>query len=181
MTETVEKTEATEKTSIRPNMDKYTKGRTATGAISHHSGDVVASNLEGTTVDEVASIAVELTGDKDLATKYEHLNVGMQRMNLGNKIRGGIAAIDKANEKEIAKAVKEAGEGADADEIAEDLGLVSGEEKFLQIVAPVREAVDARLKEAEEEKARKQAEREEKAKAKAAAKEAESDDEAEEE
>jgi hypothetical protein len=34
---------------------------------------------------------------KELQEKYGHLNVGMQRMNLGNRIRGAVAKLDKAH------------------------------------------------------------------------------------
>lgn len=162
-------TEATDngKTTVRPDVSKYTKAKAASGAASHHNGDVVASGIAGMTVEEVASVAVKMTGVEELATKYNHLNVGMQRMNLGNKIRGAIANVDKANEKKVAAKVKEAGEGVNAEEIAAELKLPTGEDKFNKIVAPMREAVDARAKKAADEKAAKDAERKAKADEKA--------------
>ena len=139
------------KTVVRPDVSTYTKARTAAGSLSHHSGDIVAKALEGLTVDEVISMAVKVTGDKELETKYTHLNVGMQRMNLGNKMRGAISKKNKANEVALAKLK----EGEPEPE------QVSGEDSFAKLAEPF--AVKAQKRAAEYEA-------EQKAKAEAKAK-----------
>ena len=52
-------------------------------------GDEVAAKLRAMTIDEVYAFAAKLVDVKPTAlkAKYEGLNVGMQRMNLGNMIR----------------------------------------------------------------------------------------------
>ena len=52
-------------------------------------GDEVAAKLRAMTIDEVYAFAAKLVDVKPtvLKAKYEGLNVGMQRMNLGNMIR----------------------------------------------------------------------------------------------
>jgi hypothetical protein len=68
--------------------------KTAGGNPSIDSNDKVAIMLRGRELDEVyAQVAkrCEVTV-KELKTKYSHLNPGMQRMNLGNKLRGVLNA-----------------------------------------------------------------------------------------
>lgn len=52
-------------------------------------GDEVAAKLRAMDIDEVYEFAAETckTTEKSLRAKFDHLNVGMQRMNLGNMIR----------------------------------------------------------------------------------------------
>jgi hypothetical protein len=54
-------------------------------------GDEVAAKLRAMTIEEVYAFAARVLkvsdGGKALKAKYEGLNVGMQRMNLGNSIR----------------------------------------------------------------------------------------------
>ena len=94
-----------EKTVVRPNTENYVKTKTAGGNTSLHNGDVVASTLAALLLDETYAVASKLLGvDVDtLKEKYGKLNLGMQRMNLGNRIRGAIAKLDKGNAKEIDK------------------------------------------------------------------------------
>lgn len=63
--------------------------KTAGGHVSVNNGDKVANMLLGKSLEEVYKIASEHLGDtqKDLKEKYGHLNVGMIRMNLGNRLR----------------------------------------------------------------------------------------------
>lgn len=150
--------ETVESTKIRPDLEKYTKARSASGSITHHNGDAVASALEGLTVDEVASLAVKATGDEELLTRYSHLNIGQQRMNLGNRIRGAIARRNKENEKAVQIAIAE---GKDAPE------LESGEDKLASLAAPFRKKADERAA-----KAKAEAEAKAEAKAKADAEKA---------
>lgn len=52
-------------------------------------GDEVAAKLRALDIDGVYDFAARVckTSEKGLRDKYDHLNVGMQRMNLGNMIR----------------------------------------------------------------------------------------------
>jgi hypothetical protein len=54
-------------------------------------GDEIAARLRAMTIDEVYAFAATVLkasdGGKALRAKYETLNIGMQRMNLGNMIR----------------------------------------------------------------------------------------------
>jgi len=55
-------------------------------------GDEAAVMLRGKSLDETYTAAARFlrVPENDLRTKYEHLNPGQQRMNLGNKIRFAI-------------------------------------------------------------------------------------------
>lgn len=76
--------------------------KTASGRKAIDIGDSVAAQLRGADISDAYRAASEATGQPmaALRRKYEHLNPGMQRMNLGNLIRG---AASKAA-KEAAKA-----------------------------------------------------------------------------
>ena len=70
----------------------YVRGlaTTASGNPTVDNNDDVAGKLRGMAIEGVYALAaIELgIAQEVLRTKYEHLNVGMQRMNLGNRIRG---------------------------------------------------------------------------------------------
>ena len=87
---------------VKPDLTKYVKGVSGSGKKTMRANDHVAASLDGFTLDEVFRVAAELTEtpEKEYRGKYSHLNVGMQRMNLGNRIRGAIAKQDKAREKD---------------------------------------------------------------------------------
>lgn len=87
---------------VKPDLSKYVKGVSGSGKKTMRTNDLVAASLDGFTLDEVYAVAQELTetAAKELHARYDHLNVGMQRMNLGNRIRGAIAKQDKAREKD---------------------------------------------------------------------------------
>lgn len=64
--------------------------RTASGRPSIDVADQVATLLRGKSLEEVREIGAKvLQGEtaESLRIKYEHLNPGMQRMNIGNRIR----------------------------------------------------------------------------------------------
>ncbi len=88
--------------SVKPDLSKYVKGVSGSGKKTMRTNDLVGASLDGFTLDEVYGVAQELTDTpaKEFRDKYSHLNVGMQRMNLGNRIRGAIAKQDKAREKD---------------------------------------------------------------------------------
>lgn len=70
-------------------LSDYKAAKTAEGNTSLNCGDATAKKLEGKTLDDVYKAAAKVTGisEKELRAKYSHLNVGMQRMNLGNRMR----------------------------------------------------------------------------------------------
>lgn len=63
--------------------------RTESGAPSVDIGDATAKRLRGCTLNEVYKVAAkELdASEKSLRDRYTHLNVGQQRMTLGNRLR----------------------------------------------------------------------------------------------
>ena len=87
-------------------LDEYVPGVSGSGKRTKNNGDAVATALNGLTLDEVEQLAGRL---KVELPDYSHLNVGMQRMNYGNKIRKAVNALNK----------EEAGSG---DEALEDKG-----------------------------------------------------------
>jgi len=101
------------KTTIRPDISGYQKAKAASGAVSHNNGDSVATALQGANLDEVYSLAAEITETpaKDLQAKYGHLNAGQQRMNLGNRIRGVVNKMNKEKEGSGDKFIKSASSG----------------------------------------------------------------------
>jgi hypothetical protein len=92
--------EAVKAVVIKPDLTKYVNGVSGSGKKTKRANDPIAEALDGFTVEEVATVAANMCDvpAKDLLAKYEHLNVGMQRMNLGNRIRGAVAKLDKAHE-----------------------------------------------------------------------------------
>lgn len=71
------------------NLDSYEKTKAPGGGTSYHNGDPVASKLAGKTLDEVYAVGAKTLkeDEKALRTKYKHLNAGMQRMAIGNRMR----------------------------------------------------------------------------------------------
>lgn len=71
--------------------EAYTKHdtRTASGRKAFDTNDKVAAQLRGLSLDEAYAAAAVWCDvpEKELRAKYAHLNPGMQRMNLGNKMR----------------------------------------------------------------------------------------------
>lgn len=120
----------TDKATIEPTKD-YTPSKSASGSQSRHTGDTVATGLAGLTLDEVYALAAELleVDVKELREKYDHLNDGMQRMNLGNRMRGEIGKINRQ---------------CDKDKAAKKPVGPSGESIFEEFVAPYHEARDER-------------------------------------
>lgn len=82
--------------SIVADPTKYQKARAASGAISRNNGDAVASILSKLTLDETYDVTSELVDVPvhELVAKYSHLNAGQQRMNLGNRIRAKVKALN---------------------------------------------------------------------------------------
>ena len=78
----------------RADVSDYTRHTTVAGNVSLHNGDKVAKSLAGNTLDETYGEAAKALGVTvaSLKSRYAHLNPGMQRMNLGNVIRGALKA-----------------------------------------------------------------------------------------
>jgi hypothetical protein len=70
-------------------ISKYEKAKAPGGGTSYNNGDPVAEKLQGKDLDTVYDIVAKALKCevKELKSKYKHLNVGMQRMNLGNRLR----------------------------------------------------------------------------------------------
>lgn len=65
----------------------------ASGNATMDNGDELARKLRGLGLDDVYAQASKVLGESQAAlrAKYEHLNEGMQRMNLGNRMRAASA------------------------------------------------------------------------------------------
>lgn len=63
--------------------------RTAGGHVSVHNGDEIAQKLIGKDLDQVYTMAARTLkeDEAELRKKYKHLNIGMARMCLGNRMR----------------------------------------------------------------------------------------------
>lgn len=70
-------------------LSAYVKATTASGNTSLNCGDDLAKKLAGKDLDAVYKLAAKTLDvpEKDLRSRYAKLNVGMQRMNLGNRMR----------------------------------------------------------------------------------------------
>lgn len=85
----------TESTGVRTiagkavDLSHYEKTKAPGGGTSYHNGDAVAERLKGKSLDEAYGIAAKTlkVDEKELRKAYGHLNVGMQRMSLGNRMR----------------------------------------------------------------------------------------------
>lgn len=79
-------------------LTKYVKGaaKTVNGNKTHDTGDRTAERLRGMPIDAVYVEAAQVTGtpEGELRARYQSLNLGMQRMNLGNRIRAALRAKD---------------------------------------------------------------------------------------
>lgn len=71
----------------------YEAVKSAQGNSSLDSGDEVAQKLRGMELDDVYTKAAKTLGESErsLKQRYSHLNPGMQRMNLGNRLRAALA------------------------------------------------------------------------------------------
>lgn len=80
---------ATDKTTIRPNLDNYVTAKSASGKRTHRIDDLTARTLDGKSLEEVVSGGKALGID---VGKWAHLNNGQQRMLIGNAIRKMLTA-----------------------------------------------------------------------------------------
>jgi len=76
---------------LEPDMSKYVRGLGVTvyGNRTIDIDDKVARMLRGTDPKEMYQIAAKALGEpvRTLKAQYGHLNIGMQRMSLGNRMR----------------------------------------------------------------------------------------------
>ena len=77
-----------------PNYNHDSEKKTAGGHVSVDCADAIATKLRSKTLDEVYAFAAKALDEteKELRAKYKHLNAGMQRMNLGNRVRAAVNA-----------------------------------------------------------------------------------------
>ena len=118
--------------------EKYTSAKSASGSKSLHTADAVGEGLAGLTLDEVTDVANKFIPGENWGKKYGHLNDGMVRMNLGNRIRGQITKLNKVADKAEADGKKRP---------------VDGDTGFTKVVAPFRKAADKRASDAAKAKA----------------------------
>jgi len=82
--------------------------KTSSGRKHLDINDATAEKLREKTLDQVYTFAAKALDEpeKELRARYANLNVGMQRMNLGNRIRGAFKAAESASAglKEMKKA-----------------------------------------------------------------------------
>lgn len=88
------------KVEIKPDVSQYVDSRSASGSKTKHNGDPVATALAGATLEEVYDLTAEATEIEkaELQEKYKARNDGMQRMILGNRLRGIVNKMNKAEE-----------------------------------------------------------------------------------
>ena len=86
---------------------KYEPSLSASGRKSLNSGDEIAHLLSGLEPRAVISAAERLLNleTDELWIKYQSLNLGQQRMNAGNRIRGAVKRGD-ATVKDVEKAIE---------------------------------------------------------------------------
>jgi hypothetical protein len=85
-----------EKTSIRPKVEGMVKTKSG----SFHKDDFLGNALAGVTVEQVKLVAAEMGVDTG---KYDHLNPGQQRMNIGNRLRALTTHKEGESEEKMAE------------------------------------------------------------------------------
>ena len=86
--------------------ETYVKAVSSTGKSSVNNGDEVAAALAGIDIDCMYKVSANFLKDgkehdteisqEELREKYGHLNIGMQRMSLGNRIRSACTSSKNA-------------------------------------------------------------------------------------
>lgn len=84
--------EVTMKDQLKAHSENYTKHKMEDGRTVIDNGDEVAEALRGMDLEEVYKYAAKTLKQPlaELKAKYEHLNKGQQRMNLGNRLRKAV-------------------------------------------------------------------------------------------
>jgi hypothetical protein len=76
--------EAPAKTKIRPDLKRYIRDKSGNGKRTHRTDDFVARTLAGKSIEVIRDCASQLGVDHN---KWSALNIGQQRMLIGNKLR----------------------------------------------------------------------------------------------
>ena len=78
--------------------NRYVKAKSINGNYTLNNGDSMAMVWAEMTLDSIYSLAATLlsVSEQELRTKYNHLNPGMQRMNLGNRVRSAAKKAQQA-------------------------------------------------------------------------------------
>lgn len=84
----------------RHDCSHYVKAKSSTGNKTLDSGDALAVELRGMELDDVYAKAAKALGvtEASLRLKYKPLNPGMQRMNLGNRMRAAAKKLKTIND-----------------------------------------------------------------------------------
>jgi hypothetical protein len=71
-------------------LQHYVKTKKADGSTCLDNNDNVAAHLRGLELNEIYELVADKLNcsERDLMTRYSHLNLGQQRMSLGNLLRG---------------------------------------------------------------------------------------------
>lgn len=93
-----EPTETPTKTVIRPKLENYVRAKSGSGKRSHRKDDLTARVLAGKSLEDIQKGANLLGIDHP---KWSHLNVGQQRMLIGNAIRAKLNAKDPLSEQAL--------------------------------------------------------------------------------
>ncbi len=74
---------------VQPDLSHYVTGKTEEGKRTIDIGDATAKQLRGLDLDAVYKLAAKAlkVSESELRARYAKLNPGMQRMNLGNRMR----------------------------------------------------------------------------------------------
>lgn len=79
-------------------ISNYVRHKNAAGHVSYDNGDTVAEKLRDMELKDVYDFAAKKLDESvpTLKKKYGHLNAGMQRMNLGNRLRKAMGVTASA-------------------------------------------------------------------------------------
>src|SRR5262245_49174701 len=91
--------EATEqKVRIRPDLGRYIRAKSGNGKRTQRTDDFIARTLDGKTIDAIKEGATKLGVD---FSKWNDLNIGQQRMLIGNKLRHFIERTKTLTEEQV--------------------------------------------------------------------------------
>lgn len=97
--------EATDtKVRIRPDLNRYIRAKSGNGKRTHRTDDFIARTLDGKNIDQIKEGATKLGVD---FTKWLGLNIGQQRMLIGNKLRHFIERTKTLTEEQVTEAYGE--------------------------------------------------------------------------
>lgn len=97
-------TEESAKTRIRPDLNRYIRDKSGNGKRTHRTDDFVARTLAGKTIEQIKEGASKLGVD---CVKWLGLNIGQQRMLIGNKLRHFLDRTKTITEAQVTEALGE--------------------------------------------------------------------------